>query len=75
MQHAYITPSVVDAAVVHKQAHERMVDIRDPSDTLVHDHAYGADCQDQQHWLYSVGSRNSSKFTGTNEMTAQQAEV
>jgi hypothetical protein len=75
MRHSYISPGIIDASVVHKQAHERMVDTRSPGDTLVHDHAYGVSCDGLRHWQYTVGSKNSSQFNGTAEMTTDQVDA
>jgi len=47
MHEAYISPGIVDGAVVHKQAQDRATDKRHPEGTFVHEHKHGTKCNDR----------------------------
>jgi hypothetical protein len=54
MHQAYIIRGVVDASVIHKQAHKRANDDRYPEPTAVHYHKHGEPCNEQC-YLVKVG--------------------
>lgn len=47
MHEMFITPGIVDGAVVHKQAQKHLLDRYSPHETIVHAHAYQSYCNDQ----------------------------
>lgn len=52
-RHAYIGPGI-DGAVVHEQAMTRCTDKREPTSTVVHDHAALKPCKEHKHSLYTI---------------------